>query len=44
MLALRDPVLIGVKTADLDVISGGRIDLAVGLGWKPDEYSWRATT
>lgn len=40
MLALRDPVLIGKTLATLDVISGGRIDMAVGLGWTPDEYSW----
>ena len=40
MLALRDPVLIGKTLATLDVISNGRIDMAVGLGWTPDEYSW----
>ncbi|MGE0877943.1 MAG: TIGR03619 family F420-dependent LLM class oxidoreductase [Acidimicrobiia bacterium] len=40
MLALRDPVLVGKTLATLDVISNGRIDLAVGLGWTPDEYSW----
>src|ERR1700757_2364333 len=40
MLALRHPVLIGKTLATLDVISGGRIDMAVGLGWTADEYSW----
>jgi probable F420-dependent oxidoreductase len=40
MLALRDPVLVGKTLATLDVISGGRIDMAVGLGWTPDEYAW----
>lgn len=40
MLALRDPVLVGKTLATLDVISNGRIDMAVGLGWSPDEYSW----
>jgi alkanesulfonate monooxygenase SsuD/methylene tetrahydromethanopterin reductase-like flavin-dependent oxidoreductase (luciferase family) len=40
MLALRDPVLVGKTLATLDVISNGRIDMAVGLGWTPDEYSW----
>jgi probable F420-dependent oxidoreductase len=40
MLALRNPVLVGKTLATLDVISKGRIDMAVGLGWTPDEYSW----
>lgn len=40
MLALRDPVLIGKTLATLDVISNGRIDMAVGLGWSADEYRW----
>lgn len=40
MLALRDPVLIGKTLATLDVISNGRIDMAVGLGWTADEYRW----
>jgi probable F420-dependent oxidoreductase len=40
MLALRDPVLIGRTLATLDVISNGRIDIAVGLGWSELEYTW----
>lgn len=40
MLALRDPVLVGKTLATLDYISDGRIDVAVGLGWTADEYSF----
>ncbi len=40
MLALRNPVLVGKTLATLDVLSNGRIDMAVGLGWTADEYSW----
>jgi alkanesulfonate monooxygenase SsuD/methylene tetrahydromethanopterin reductase-like flavin-dependent oxidoreductase (luciferase family) len=40
MLALRDPVLVGRTIASLDVLSGGRLDMAVGLGWLPDEYAF----
>ena len=38
LLALRDPVLVGRTIASLDVLSNGRLDMAVGLGWTPDEY------
>ncbi len=40
LLALRDPVLIGRTIASLDVLSGGRLDLGIGLGWTPDEYHY----
>ena len=40
LAALRDPVLVGKTLATLDVISDGRIDMAVGLGWTADEYTW----
>ena len=40
LLALRNPVLVGRTIASLDVLSNGRLDMAVGLGWTPDEYSF----
>lgn len=38
MLALRDAVLVGRTLASLDLLSGGRLDIATGLGWTADEY------
>jgi probable F420-dependent oxidoreductase len=39
MLAVRHPIFVAKALATLDNISGGRIDLAVGLGWSPEEYA-----
>jgi len=40
MLALRNPILVGRTIATLDLMSGGRLDLGVGLGWTPWEYEF----
>ena len=39
ILPLYDPVRVAEDGAVLDVISSGRLDFGVGLGYRPDEYA-----
>jgi F420-dependent oxidoreductase-like protein len=35
----RNPALVAKMISTLDVVSGGRAELALGAGWKEDEYT-----
>jgi alkanesulfonate monooxygenase SsuD/methylene tetrahydromethanopterin reductase-like flavin-dependent oxidoreductase (luciferase family) len=38
VLPWHNPVLLAEQVATLDVLSGGRLDLGVGLGYRPNEF------
>jgi len=43
VLPIRNPYLLVKQTATLDVYSGGRLIMGVGVGWNPDEFNLLGT-
>lgn len=38
ILAMRNPIEVAAQIADLDQLSGGRVDFGVGVGWFREEF------